>query len=89
MSKKITLQKNPGLPPWALTDLLRIARKFHCHIKIRDDEITIDGKKLLEVVSLIRPDLSRVVVSLKGSDEKAALESIRNSSMGRFITRGN
>ncbi len=89
MSKKITLQNQPGLPPWALTDLLRIARKFQCHIKLHDDEITIDGKKLLEVVSLIRPDLSRLIVSLKGSDEKEALESILKSNMGRFITQRN
>ncbi len=89
MSKKITLQNQPGLPPWALADLVRIARKFHCRINLHDDEITIDGKKLLEVISLIRPDLSRLVVSLKGKDEKQALASILNSQTGRFIAQGN
>jgi phosphotransferase system HPr (HPr) family protein len=87
MSKKISIQNKPGLPGWALTDLLLVARRFHCHITLHDDEITIDGKKLLEVISLIRPNLSSLVVMLKGNDEEEALEAILNSGMGRFATR--
>ncbi len=86
MSKKITLQNNPGIPSWALTDLVRIARQFHCHISLHDDEIRIDGKKLLEVIALLRrPDLRRVEVGLRGHDEEEAYRSIRESDMGRFI----
>ncbi len=87
MSKKITLQNKPGLPAWALTDIVRIAREVHCHISIHDDEIKIDGKKLLEVLSRIRPDLWRVEVGLDGIDEEEALKSIRDSSISRFITQ--
>ncbi len=85
MSKKVTLQNKPGLPGWALTDLVYIAREFHCHISIHDDEIKIDGKKLLEVLSLVRPDLSKVEVGFHGVDEAEAEKTIRDSSLGRFI----
>jgi len=88
MSKKITLQNKPGLPGWALTDLVYIAREFHCHISLHDDEIKIDGKKLLEVLSLIRPDLSRVEVGFQGTDEEEAVRAVRNSGLGRFIAQG-
>lgn len=87
MSKKITIQNKPELPPWALTDLVLISRKFHCHINIHNNEITIDAKKMLEVISLVGPDLSRIEIRLNGKDEKEAFKSILNSNMGRFILR--
>jgi phosphotransferase system HPr (HPr) family protein len=87
MSKKITLHNEPGLPVWALTDLVNIAREFHCHISLHDDEIKIDGKKLLQVISLIRPDLSKVEVGFQGIDEEEAVKAIRDSNLGRFIAQ--
>jgi phosphotransferase system HPr-like phosphotransfer protein len=87
MSKKITLHFKPALPVWALTDLLYMAREFHCHISLHDDEIQVDGKKLLEVLSLVRPDLSRVEVGFQGIDEEEAVKAIRDSSLGRFIAQ--
>jgi phosphotransferase system HPr-like phosphotransfer protein len=85
MSKKISLQNKSGLPPWALTDLLHIARQFHCHVSIHNGEIMIDVKKLLEVLSLIRANVSKVEVNLQGDDEEEAFKSIEDSQVGRFV----
>jgi len=87
MSKTISLQNQTGLPPWALTDLLVIGRQFHCHVNIRAGKLVIDGKKLLEVISLRRCDLSRVEVYLRGDDEQQALDQIVNSAVSRFIAK--
>jgi phosphotransferase system HPr-like phosphotransfer protein len=89
MSKKITLQNQPGLPPWALTQLLLLIRPFRCQVQIHDGRVNIDGKKLLEVFSVIRSDLASVEVQLQGMDEEDALQSILNSKLGRFVGRQN
>lgn len=86
MSIKISIQNKPGLPPWALTNLLLIVRQFHCHASFRNGEITVDGKKLLQVVSLIKAELPKLEVNLSGDDEAEALDYIRHSQVGRFIT---
>lgn len=87
MAVKILLQNLTGLPPWALTDLLLIVRQFHCPVSIHNGEITIDGKKLLEVISVIHPELSKVLVDLYGEDEEEAVDYIRRSRVGRFIAK--
>lgn len=87
MSIKILLQNKPGLPPWALADLLLIVRQFHCRATLHNGEILIDGKKWLEVASIAKPDLTRVEVGLNGEDEDEALDTIRQSKIGRFIAQ--
>jgi phosphotransferase system HPr-like phosphotransfer protein len=87
VSVKILLENISGLPPWALTDLLLIVRQFHCRVSIHNGEITIDGKKMLEVISVIHPELAKVEVNLHGEDEEEAVDYIRNSRVGRFITQ--
>ena len=85
MSIKVSIQNPSGLPPWALTELLLIASRFHCHVSIRDGEIMIDGKSLIEVISMTRSRLPRVEVQLRGEDEEEALDCIRDSRVGQYI----
>jgi hypothetical protein len=87
MSIKISIQNKPGLSPWTLADLLLIVRQFHCHASIHNGEIMIDGKNRLEAAAIRRPELSKMKAKLNGGDENKALDYIRNSRVGRFITQ--
>jgi phosphotransferase system HPr-like phosphotransfer protein len=87
MAVKILLQNLTGLPPWALTDLLLIVRQFNCRVSIHNGEIAIDGKKMLEVISVIHPELAKVEVSFQGEDEDEAVDYIRHSRVGRFMEK--
>ncbi len=87
MSVKVLIQNESGLPSWALRELLLIVRQFRCHASLLSGETVIDGKKMLQVISVIKTGLSKVELRLEGEDEGKALACILHSKMGRFISK--
>jgi|GEM_PF-2261299 phosphotransferase system HPr (HPr) family protein len=80
MSLKMSLLKQSDLPPWALIDLLKLARQYDCDIRIQKGELVVDAKKLLGVIALSRAAGQEIAINIEGRDEKEAMVALKNYS---------
>jgi phosphocarrier protein len=71
-----------GLHARAAAQLVHLANRFACEIRIEKDGMEVNGKSIMGVLMLAAPKESRIVVRATGSDAEAAIAAI-----GELIAR--
>jgi len=76
MKKKINISNKLGLHARASSKLVRLTNKFECDIQIGKEELIVDAKSILGLLSLAASYNTEIEIETNGSDEKDAMEQI-------------
>ena len=76
MKKKINISNKLGLHDRASSKLVQLTNKFECDIKIGKEELIVDAKSILGLLSLAASYNTEIEIETNGSDEKDAMEQI-------------
>ena len=76
VEKTIHIQNSMGLHARPAARFVKIASKYPCHIEITKDDLTVDGKSILGVMSLAAEKGSVVTIRANGDKEQEAVESL-------------
>ena len=81
-SKSFTLKNKLGLHARAAGLFARTAASFVSEIKIEKDGAEVDGKSILDILTLAAPFKAVIIVKAKGEDSQLAIEEL-----GRLIEK--
>ena len=76
MKKKINISNKLGLHARASSQLVQLTNKFECDIQIGKEELIVDAKSILGLLSLAASYNTEIEIETNGSDEKDAMEQI-------------
>lgn len=84
IEREIEIRNKLGLHARAAAKLVHTAARFASEIKVKKGSEEVDGKSILGVLLLAAAKGSKVTVSVDGSDENEAIESIQRLFEDRF-----
>lgn len=68
---------NPlGLHARAAAQLVQVANRYRCEIQVKKDEMEVNGKSIMGVLTLAAAKGSQITVSCEGEDEVPAMEAL-------------
>ena len=73
---EIEIINESGLHARPASVLVKTASRFLSHIRIIKDDIEIDGKSILGVMSLAAEQGSRIILITDGEDEDGAMDAL-------------
>ena len=73
---EIEIINESGLHARPASVLVKTASRFSSHIRIVKDDIEIDGKSILGVMSLAAEQGSKIILIADGEDEDCALDAL-------------
>ena len=76
MKKKINISNKLGLHARASSKLVQLTNKFESDIQIGKEELIVDAKSILGLLSLAASYNTEIEIETNGSDEKDAMEQI-------------
>ena len=76
MKKRINISNKLGLHARASSKLVQLTNKFECDIQIGKEELIVDAKSILGLLSLAASYNTEIEIETNGSDEKDAMEQI-------------
>ena len=85
----LTIHHDAGLHARPADLLAREARRWRSRIELVADAQRVDGKSILEVLTLAAEAGTRLVVEATGPDARQALEAIGSLFESRFNERDN
>jgi len=74
--KTFTIKNRLGVHVRPATKLVKTANKFDSNIYIKKDEMEIDAKSIMGILTLAASQGSKIVIEAKGLDAKEALEEL-------------
>lgn len=84
IEKDLLIRNKHGLHARPAALLVRITAKFKSDIFITKDDIEVNGKSILGVMTLAAEPGSTINVKVEGEDEKEAFEAIENLILNGF-----
>jgi phosphocarrier protein HPr len=84
LERKITIKNKLGLHARAAAKFVKVANRFSSSVKIIKDEIEIDGKSILGILTLAATKGTKIILRISGSDEAAALRALINLVKNKF-----
>jgi len=76
VEKTVQIQNIMGLHARPAARFVKVATKYPCHIEITKDDLTVDGKSILGVMSLAAEKGSVVTIRARGDEEEEAAASL-------------
>jgi len=73
-----------GIHARVAAQIVRVAREFDSEILITKCGITVNGKRILDLMTLICPHGSKILVSAKGLDAAEALNALAALFQAKF-----
>lgn len=73
---KVTLTNEDGLHGRAAANFVRVASKFDSDVKISVDDVTVNGKSIIGIMSLGAFNGEDMIIRTEGSDENVALKTL-------------
>lgn len=73
---KVTLTNDEGLHGRAAANFVRVAGKFNSDVKIILDDISVNGKSIIGIMSLGAFKGEELLIRTEGNDENMALKSL-------------
>jgi phosphocarrier protein len=89
VSREVVVANAQGLHARPADLLAREARKWQSRIELVNESQRVDGKSILEVLTLAAEAGTRLVVEATGPDARQALEAIGGLFESRFNERDN
>src|SRR5437868_9078195 len=72
--KEITVQKRHHI--WSESRFVRTMRPFHSNIRVGYNGTEVDGKSVLDLMTLAPPEGTKVWIRIEGSDAAAAMHAV-------------
>lgn len=76
--KTIRIQNITGIHARPAARFVKLASQFPCEIKLIKDNLAVDGKSILGVMSLAAEKGSKLTIRADGENEKDAVEQLIN-----------
>ena len=73
-----------GLHARAAAQLVRIANRYSCEVRIARDEMEVNAKSIMGVLMLAAPKDTTVTIKAEGDDAAAAIEAIGELILAKF-----
>jgi phosphocarrier protein len=80
----LVIQNQQGMHARAARVFVRVASQFRADIKVRRDDLVVDGKSILGVLMLAAEPGAEIEITATGPDETEALEAIRQVVDDKF-----
>src|SRR5437016_6235060 len=74
LEKKITLQKRHYI--WSESRFVRAMLPFHSNIRVGYNGTEVDGKSVLDLMTLAPPEGTKVWIRIEGSDAAEAMHAV-------------
>ncbi len=84
LSKKITIKNKSGLHSRPSTLLVETAKKFSADIRLIQDQMSVDCKSILDVMSLGCTLGTRLTITARGKDAEEALDALAKLISDKF-----
>ncbi len=72
----VVVENKLGLHARPAAELVKLASKFECEITISKDDMAVNGKSILGVMTLAAERGSMLLVKAEGSDAEQAVEQL-------------
>ena len=89
MKKKINISNKLGLHARASSKLVQLTNKFECDIQIGKEELIVDAKSILGLLSLAASYNTEIEIETNGSDEKKMSEERNGIAISPGFSVGN
>ena len=76
IEREVILANRHGLHARPAADFVKLAGRFQSIVKLRKDDLTIDGKSIMGVMMLAAEQGSRLTLIVDGPDEPEAIEAL-------------
>ena len=74
LEKEITVQKRHYL--WSESRFVRTMRPFHSNVRVGYNGTEVDGKSVLDLMTLAPPEGTKVWIRIEGSDAAKAMHAV-------------
>ena len=74
LEKEITVKKRHYI--WPESRFVRTMRPFHSNIRVGYNGTEVDGKSVLDLMTLAPPEGTKVRIRIEGSDAAAAMHAV-------------
>ncbi|MEA3548457.1 MAG: HPr family phosphocarrier protein [Thermodesulfobacteriota bacterium] len=84
LTKEITIKNKSGLHSRPSTLLVETAKRFSADIRLIQDQMSVDSKSILDVMSLGCALGTRLTITARGKDAEEALEALAKLISNKF-----
>jgi phosphocarrier protein len=84
LKKKVKIINRLGLHARAAAKFVKMANRFKASVKIRKDDVQIDGKSILGILTLAAVQGTEITLTITGEDEKQAMKALVHLIQNRF-----
>ena len=84
VEKKITIKNKLGLHARAAVKFVNLANRFSSSVKILKDELEIDGKSILGILTLAAVKGATITLKISGKDETEAFKALDELISNKF-----
>lgn len=81
---KVMIVNELGLHARAATQLVKLAAKFPCSVKIGKDDSEVDGKSIMGVLMLVASKGTEIAIITEGDQAEAAQQALVELVRNRF-----
>ncbi|RLG10252.1 phosphocarrier protein HPr [Candidatus Pacearchaeota archaeon] len=76
IKRKVVLKNKLGIHARPATLFANTANKYKCIITVEKNGYEVDGKNILELLTLVAPGGTEIIIKADGEDEKEAIEEL-------------
>ena len=84
LQKKVVIINRLGLHARAAAKFVKLANRFRASVKIEKDDISIDGKSILGILTLAAVQGTEITLKISGKDERSAMKALISLIENRF-----
>lgn len=84
ISQTVTIQNLKGLHARATSVFVQTADKFVCDIFVQKQDLTVNGKSIMGLLTLGAPLGETIVISANGNDAQQAVDALVNLVNNKF-----
>ena len=80
----VRIANKSGLHARSAATFVQLANKFQSQVKVKKDEIEVNGKSILGMMMLGAVYGSKITIKVSGLDEEGAMEGLKNLIKSKF-----
>lgn len=84
VNKNLIVKNRAGIHARPAAMIVKVANKFHSDLYMEKDDIKINGKSIMGVITLGAGFKSEIMISCEGEDEVAMADAIERLFENRF-----
>src|SRR5579872_4153617 len=87
-TREVVVELENGLHLGPSSQIVQLAQKFGCELLIRKGDRTVDGKSMLDLLTLAAEHGTVLVLQARGADAQSALEAVAALFERNFVADG-